>query len=285
MAKRKAPRKKQLETRSVLSRVQGNLKELQREAETVLRVSALQGDRFGPIDLVLRKGEILGIAGAEGNGQVQFLRALAGVERATGSTSCNGHELDTSSPVGPLKAGVVLLSGDRARESLFPVLSVRANTTIQVLRRLGRVGVVRRRRERRTVDGLAQRLHIRMTSIEQPVQSLSGGNQQKVALTRPFLRGDVKVILAEEPTQGVDVGARFDIYDALRAKTREGVAAIVKSSDPLELAGLCDRVVVMSRGRIVQELRGDELGERRIVEAIVGSGAAPRPSSSEGTAQ
>jgi len=255
------------------------------EAETVLRVSALQGDRFGPIDLVLRKGEILGIAGAEGNGQVQFLRALAGVERAAGSTSCNGHELDTSSPVGPLKAGVVLLSGDRARESLFPVLSVRANTTIQVLRRLGRVGVVRRRRERRTVDGLAQRLHIRMTSIEQPVQSLSGGNQQKVALTRPFLRGDVKVILAEEPTQGVDVGARFDIYDALRAKTREGVAAIVKSSDPLELAGLCDRVVVMSRGRIVQELRGDELGERRIVEAIVGSGAAPRPSSSEGTAQ
>ena len=110
-----------------------------------------------------------------------------------------------------------------------------------------------------------------MASIEQPVQSLSGGNQQKVSLTRPFLRGDVKVILAEEPTQGVDVAARFDIYDALRAKAEEGVAIIVKSSDPLELAGLCDRVVVMSRGTIVDEIRGDELGERRIVEAIVGS--------------
>ncbi len=253
------------------------------EAEAVLTVSALQGDRFGPIDLVVRKGEILGIGGAEGNGQVQFLRALAGVERATGTASCNGRELDTSSPLGPLKAGVVLLSGDRTRESLFPVLSVRANATIQVLRRLGRLGVVRRRRERRTIDGLAQRLRIRMASIEQPVQSLSGGNQQKVSLTRPFLRGDVKVILAEEPTQGVDVGSRFDIYDALRAKTSEGVAAVVKSSDPLELAGLCDRVIVMSRGRIVRELRGDELGERRIVEAIVGSGAAARQSSSEGT--
>ncbi len=251
------------------------------EAETVLTVSALQGDRFGPIDLVLHKGEILGIAGAEGNGQVQFLRALAGVDRATGRASCNGHELDTSSPLGPLRAGVVLLSGDRTGESLFPVLSVRANTTIQVLRRLGRAGVVRRRRERDTIEGLAGRLRIRMASIEQPVQSLSGGNQQKVSLTRPFLRGDVKVILAEEPTQGVDVGSRFDIYDALRAKTREGVAAIVKSSDPLELAGLCDRVIVMSRGRIVQELRGDELGERRIVEAIVGSGAAMHRSSSE----
>ena len=130
-------------------------------------------------------------------------------------------------------------------------MSVRANTTIQVLRPLGRLGFVRRRRERRTVDDLVRRLRIRMASIEQPVQSLSGGNQQKVSLTRPFLRGDVKVILAEEPTQGVDVGARFDIYEALRAKANEGVAVIVKSSDPLELAGLCDRVIVMSRGQAV----------------------------------
>jgi ribose transport system ATP-binding protein len=112
-----------------------------------------------------------------------------------------------------------------------------------------------------------------MASIEQPVQSLSGGNQQKVSLTRPFLRGDISVILAEEPTQGVDVAARFDIYDALRAKAREGVAIVVKSSDPLELAGLCDRVVVISRGKIVDEIRGEKLSERRIVEAIVGSRA------------
>jgi ribose transport system ATP-binding protein len=243
-----------------------------RPSEVLLDVSGLRGERFGPIDLKVDKGEILGIAGAEGNGQAPFLRALAGVERPTGTASCNGEALDTKSPLGALRAGVVLLSGDRARESLFPVLSVRANTTIQVLRRLGRFGVVRRRRERRTIDDLVRRLRIRMASVEQPVQSLSGGNQQKVSLTRPFLRGEVKIILADEPTQGVDVGARFDIYEALRAKANEGVAIIVKSSDPLELAGLCDRVVVMSRGRIVDEIRGEELGERRIVEAIVGSG-------------
>jgi ribose transport system ATP-binding protein len=245
--------------------------------EVLLTVSALGGDRFGPIDLEVAKGEILGIAGAEGNGQVQFLRALAGAERASGRAVCDGKELDTRSPLGPLRAGVVLLSGDRARESLFPVLSVRANTTIQVLRRLGRLGILRRGREQRTIDDLARRLRIRMASIEQPVQSLSGGNQQKVSLTRPFLRGDVKLILAEEPTQGVDVAARFDIYDALRAKAREGVATIVKSSDPLELSGLCDRVIVMSRGRIVDEISGDELGERRIVEAIVGSRVSAVP--------
>jgi ribose transport system ATP-binding protein len=250
--------------------------EREAEREVLLAVSGLRGDRFGPIDLEVASGEIVGIAGAEGNGQVQFLRALAGAERATGTATCAGKQLDSSSPLGPLRAGVVLLSGDRASESLFPVLSVRANSTIQVLRRLGKLGLLNRRRERRTVGELVQRLSIRAASIEQPVQTLSGGNQQKVSLTRPFLRGDVKVILAEEPTQGVDVAARFDIYGALRDKSKEGVATIVKSSDPLELAGLCDRVVVMSRGLIVDEIPGDELGERRIVEAIVGSRAGAR---------
>ncbi len=250
----------------------------EREAgrKVLLAVSGLRGDRFGPIDLEVASGEIVGIAGAEGNGQVQFLRALAGAERATGTVTCDGMELDSSSPVGPLRAGVVLLSGDRTSESLFPVLSVRANATIQVLRRLGRLGFLNRRRERRTVNGLVKRLSIRTASIEQPVQTLSGGNQQKVSLTRPFQRGDVRVILAEEPTQGVDVASRFDIYGALREKAKEGVATIVKSSDPLELAGLCDRVLVMSRGQIVDEIPGDELGERRIVEAIVGSRASAR---------
>ena len=249
----------------------------------LLTVSGLRGDRFGPIDLEVASGEIVGIAGAEGNGQVQFLRALAGAERATGTATCDGKQLDSSSPVGPLRAGVVLLSGDRVSESLFPVLSVRANSTIQVLRRLGGFGLLSRRRERRMVDDLVQRLSIRTASIEQSVQTLSGGNQQKVSLTRPFLRGDVKVILAEEPTQGVDVAARFDIYGALREKAKEGVATIVKSSDPLELAGLCDRVVVMSRGKIVEEIPGDELGERRIVEAIVGSRAGARETAPEGS--
>jgi ribose transport system ATP-binding protein len=241
-------------------------------SETCLEVAGLQGDRFGPIDLRVHRGEILGIAGAEGNGQVQLLRSVAGVDRSIGTVRCNGAAVDTRSALGALRAGIVLLSGDRARESLFPVLSVRANTTVQVLRRFSRLGVLSRRSERDSILGLVRRLSIRMSSIEQPVQSLSGGNQQKVSLTRPFLRGSVHAILTDEPTQGVDVGSRFDIYQALRGKAREGVAVVVKSSDPLELAGLCDRVVVMSRGRIVDEIPAAELSERRIVEAFVGSG-------------
>jgi len=244
--------------------------------DVCLEISEFKGDRFGPIDLTVHKGEILGIAGAEGNGQVQFLRALAGAEHSTGSVSCNGTNLVAQSPIGALRAGVVLLSGDRARDSLFSVLSVRANTTIQVLGRFGHVGLLRRGREADAVGGLVRRLKIRAASIEQPVLSLSGGNQQKVSLTRPFLRGAVHAILADEPTQGVDVGSRFDIYEALRGKAREGVAVIVKSSDPLELAGLCDRVIVISRGEIVDEIPGTELSERRIIEAIVGSRREPR---------
>jgi ribose transport system ATP-binding protein len=164
----------------------------------------------------------------------------------------------------------MLLAGDRKREALFPVLGVRSNATIQVLSRLSRVGWVRQRQERNVVAGLVKRLKIRTPSLEQPVQFLSGGNQQKVALTRAHLRESVKVILADEPTQGIDVRSRFDIYEALHSKATEGAAIIVKSSDPIELSGFCDRVMVMSRGQIIHEISGSELSERRIIEAIVG---------------
>ena len=239
--------------------------------QVLLEVSGLQGERFGPVDLELGKGEILGVAGAEGNGQGDLLRCLAGVDRGVGSIKCSGRAVDAGSPLGALRAGILLLSGERMRDSLFPVLGVRTNSTIQVLDRFTRAGWIRGRKEREAVTGLVRRLKVRTPSIEQPVRFLSGGNQQKVVLGRPFLRGDLHVILADEPTQGVDVRSRFDIYEALRAKAGEGIAVIVKSSDPIELAGLCDRVIVMSRGVVVDEIQESELSERRIIAAIVGA--------------
>ena len=236
--------------------------------DVLLEVSGLQGHRIGPVDLVVRRGEIVGIAGAEGNGQHELLRCIAGVERSTGLVSCNGRKVDVRSPFGALRGGIMLLSGDRMGESLFPVLGVRSNTTLQVLERFSRLGVVVRRREQAVVRELVRRLRLKTPSTEQQVRFLSGGNQQKVSLSRPFLR-DVHVILADEPTQGVDVGSRFDIYEALRARADDGVGMIVKSSDPLELAGLCDRVLVVSRGRIIEEILAPDLTERRIIEGIV----------------
>jgi ribose transport system ATP-binding protein len=239
-----------------------------------VRVVGFRGRRFGPLDLAVRAGEILGVAGAEGNGQDELLRCLAGMERpAAGTVECAGRPVDLRSPYAALRAGIVFLSGDRTRESLFPVLGVRSNATLQILRRFSRGGWVARGKETQVVGDLVRRLKVRTPSVDQPVRFLSGGNQQKVALMRPFLRGNLRLIIADEPTQGVDVRSRFDIYEALRAKAGEGVALLVKSSDPLELAGLCDRVVVISRGRVVDEIHGDDLSEKRIIEAIVGSKA------------
>jgi ribose transport system ATP-binding protein len=235
----------------------------------VLHVEGMRGERFGPVDLTVDGGEIVGLAGAEGNGQDRIIRALAGVEPIEeGQVHLDGEPCRWQSPAAALARGVVLLSGERLRESLFPVLGVRVNATVQVLRRFSRLGWLRRRRETRAVSDVTERLQTRTPSIDHPVRFLSGGNQQKVVLSRPFLR-PVRVLLAQEPTQGVDVGSRFEIYDALRQQTAGGVGMVVQSSDPLELAGLCDRVVVVSRGRIVDELRDGDLTADRITAAIV----------------
>lgn len=240
------------------------------DASVVLNVTGLQGEFFGPVSLKLRRGEILGIAGVEGNGQGDFFQTLSGIiPPKRGLVRVDGKHVDLTSPVGALRSGIMLLAGDRKREALFLVLGVRSNASIQMLHRLSRFGWVRRSLERSLVSQVIERLKIRTPSLEQPVQFLSGGNQQKVSLSRIHLRKNVKVILADEPTQGVDVRSRFDIYEALRAKANDGAAIIIKSSDPIELSGFCDRVMVMSRGQIINELAGDELSERRIIEAIV----------------
>jgi len=239
------------------------------ERREVLVVDGLQGQSFGPVSFTLESGEIVGVAGAEGNGQPQLFDCLAGRQPPrAGRVVRDGRELMLISTHEAVRAGIMLLPGDRKLEALMPVLGVRVNTTIQSLRRLTAFGFLRRRKERRAVEELITRLEIRTPSQEQPVQFLSGGNQQKIAVARSFLE-EPSVILAYEPTQGVDVGSRFDIYSALRARSDAGTALLVKSSDPLELAGLCDRVLVMSRGQIIEEIPGDELDERRIVEAIV----------------
>lgn len=239
------------------------------EEREVLVVDGLQGQSFGPLSFTLTSGEVVGIAGAEGNGQPQLFDCLAGRQPPkAGRVVCGDKDLLLISTHEAVRAGVMLLPGDRKHEALMPVLGVRVNATVQTLRRFSVLGFLRRRAGRKTVQGLVERLRIRTPSLEQPVQFLSGGNQQKVAVARTFLR-EPTVILAYEPTQGVDVGSRFDIYEALRSRTDGGAALLVKSSDPLELAGLCDRVLVMSRGQIIEEIPGDELDELRIVEAIV----------------
>lgn len=237
--------------------------------QDVLVVDGLQGQTFGPVSFTLESGEIVGIAGAEGNGQPELFDTLAGrVPPKAGLVACEGKDLSLISTQEAIRNGIMLLPGDRKHESLMPVLGVRVNATVQSLRQFGILSFLKRRSERRAVEQLIEELEIRTPSLEQPVEFLSGGNQQKVSVSRTFLKNP-SVIMAYEPTQGVDVGSRFDIYDALRARSNRGAAILVKSSDPIELSGLCDRVLVMSRGQVVEEIPGDELNEVRIVEAIV----------------
>ena len=239
------------------------------EREEILVVDALQGQSFGPVSFTLEAGEVVGIAGAEGNGQPQLFDTLMGrTPPRAGRVFCRGKELTLVSTHEAITAGIMSLPGDRKREALMTVLGVRVNATIQSLNRFSLLSFLRRGAERKRVRELVDELEIRTPSLEQPVEFLSGGNQQKVSVSRTFLK-DPAVILAYEPTQGVDVGSRFDIYQALRARTNEGAAMLVKSSDPIELSGLCDRVLVLSRGQIIEEIPGDELDEVRIVEAIV----------------
>ena len=239
------------------------------EATEILVVDSLQGQSFGPLSFTLEAGEIVGIAGAEGNGQPQLFDTLAGrTPPRAGRVECDGRELTLISTHETVDAGIMLLPGNRKVEALMGVLGVKVNSTVQSLGEFSLLGWLRRGAERKAVGDLVEQLEIRTPSLEQPVEFLSGGNQQKVSVARSFLE-EPSVILAYEPTQGVDVGSRFDIYKALRTRSNDGAAILVKSSDPIELAGFCDRVLVMSRGTIIEEIPGDELDEVRIVEAIV----------------
>jgi ABC-type sugar transport system ATPase subunit/ribose/xylose/arabinose/galactoside ABC-type transport system permease subunit len=234
--------------------------------EPVMQVSALAGPGFGPVDLELRAGQIVGIAGADGNGQMALLRALAALDGGTSGTVRAGDRTlrRYSSAV---DAGVVYLSSDRKRESLFGGLTVADNLGIGVLGRLSSGGVMNPGREARFVAETVDRYRIRVGSPRQQPPELSGGNQQKVALGR-VLAMQPRVLLVDEPTQGVDVRSRMDIYRFLRAIADSGSAVVAVSSDASELGGLCDRIVVMSRGKVTAELAGRTATEESIVGAF-----------------
>jgi ribose transport system ATP-binding protein len=237
-------------------------------AGTGLAVRGLSNHAFQGVDLEIAPGEIVGLAGIAGNGQSEFLRALAGLEPGTGEVTLGGEQLKLSTPAAARHGGIAYLPADRHGEGLLMTLSVRENATLSSLSRFASHGLLSRRTEVKAVERECQELQIRTPSPETDVEALSGGNQQKVVLARAILSVP-KLILADEPTQGVDVGARVEIYRILREIAESGVPVLIASSDGLELEGLCDRVVVFSRGSVVGELAGDRVSEEQIARAIV----------------
>jgi ribose transport system ATP-binding protein len=230
----------------------------------LLQVESMSGHGFENISFSARKGEIVGVAGVVGNGQPAFLRALAGLDRATGSVTIGGRELSNRA----LLKSAAYMPADRLAEGLMVGMNVRENAALTALDRLKAGPFVSRRRELAAVEREVSELAVKAPSLEAPMSALSGGNQQKVVMARAML-ADPAILVADEPTQGVDVGARAEIYRILREVTARGVPVVIASSDPLELEGLCDEVIVMSRGHVVATLEGDAVTEERIVHAAI----------------
>jgi ribose transport system ATP-binding protein len=246
-------------------------KMIRRETDQpVLVAKNIRGDRLQGVDVEVWRGEVLGLAGVEGNGQRDFLRGLAGLTAVSGEIAVKGARVATSDPVGAQKCGIIFLPGDRHAEGLLLSLSVRENLTLLVLDTLTRFGLVSRERELALAGSYGSSLAIKAPSHETTISHLSGGNQQKVLFARS-MAANPAVFLADEPTRGVDAGARIELYKIIRDVAAKGAGVVVLSSDAIELQGLCDRVLVFSRGKVVRSLTGDELTEENITGAAIGS--------------
>jgi ribose transport system ATP-binding protein len=239
---------------------------IEADGPPALVVEGLSGDGFSDVSFTGHRGEIIGVAGVVGNGQTELLRALAGLTRSTGTVRIGDRDFSPRQ----LHNTSAYMPADRHHEGLMMTMSVRENAAVAALDRLRTGRLVSRRREVELVGAELGALNVKARSMESPVTALSGGNQQKVVMARALL-SQPTILLADEPTQGVDVGARAEIYRILREVSAGGVPVIVASSDAKELEGLCDRVIVMSRGHVVATLSGDEVTEERMVHAAVSS--------------
>lgn len=226
---------------------------------------------FSNLSFGVRAGEIVGFGGIQGNGQADVARALFGLVPCAGSVMLDGNQARFKAPAHAIKAGLVYVPGDRHREGLFMPHSIRENLSVPHLAEWAGLGRIPSARERQETRDAMSRFAIKAASGEQAVRTLSGGNQQKVVLGR-WTVGDPKVYVFEDPTRGVDVATKLEIYRRIRALADAGAAVILVASDLLELIGLSDRILVFSKGRIVDEIAGAEATEERIVGSAVEAG-------------
>jgi len=240
--------------------------------EVVLAARGLSSSAAGihDVSLAVRAGEVLGLAGLVGAGRTELARVLFGLERAdAGRILIAGRCADIRSPADAIGCGIAYVPEDRRRHGVVMEMSVAANTTLAILRRICSVGMIRRGQERRIAEGFVERLGVKTPSIDAPVGDLSGGNQQKVALAR-WLAAEPAVIILDEPTQGVDVGAKSEIHRLMCELAGRGMAVIMISSELPEVLAMSDRVAVMRQGRIVGELARAEATQERVLAMALG---------------
>ncbi|MFE0464202.1 sugar ABC transporter ATP-binding protein [Kitasatospora sp. NPDC058965] len=231
--------------------------------------------RLRDVSFDVHPGEVVGLGGLLGSGRSETAKAVVGAPAGeAGSVEVGGRPLARRSPAAAIRAGVVLLAEDRKAEGIVPNLSVRENIVLAALPRLSRAGLVSRARQDEIVRLFVDRLRIKTAGPDQKVGDLSGGNQQKVLLAR-WLCLHPEVLLLDEPTRGIDVGAKAEVRALIESLAADGLGVLLISSDPQELIEGSDRVVVLKDGRVVGELTGDQVDEPSLLAALAGGTPAP----------
>jgi ribose transport system ATP-binding protein len=241
-----------------------------RTGEPVLDVSGLtRRGEFEDVSLQVRPGEIVGLAGLVGSGRSEILETVYGARKAgAGTVRVDGRRLRNGSVQSAVAAGVGLAPEERKSQALLLDQPVAHNMSLSTLGRFSRLGFLRHGDEHSAAVEQADSLQLRPTGVDRAVRTLSGGNQQKVVLARWLLRG-CRVLLLDEPTRGVDVGARSEIYGLVRRLADDGVAVVVVSSEIPEVLGLADRVLVVSDGRVVHEGPAEDIDEHRVLDLVM----------------
>jgi ribose transport system ATP-binding protein len=237
----------------------------------VLAARGLRGRGVDGVDLELRTGEIVGLTGLAGAGASELLALLFGDAPITaGELRVDGRASGRWSRRAAMRAGLALVPADRRHQAIFPELSVRENLSAATVSRYWSGGRLAERRERRDAAADAGSYLVRAASLSQPIATLSGGNQQKVMLAR-WLRRAPRLLLLDEPTQGVDVGARRELWAIVRRAVDDGACALAASSDVEDLVGVCDRILVVRDGRIAHEVADGPLDAGRITQLLHGT--------------
>jgi ribose transport system ATP-binding protein len=249
--------------------------------QPLLELRGVSADVLRDFDLTLHAGEIVGVAGVDGSGRDEVAAAIFGGRPRRGDVRCGDIELPACRPDVAIAASIGYVPGDRAAAGLILDMNIRENFTLPSLRDFWRHLVLNNRRERADVSAWNRRLGVRTETAEKPVSVLSGGNQQKVVIGK-WLRLEPKVLLLDEPTQGVDVAAKADIHRLLDDYAGRGAAVLVSSSDETELVRLCSRVLVLDHGRVTAEFAGGQVNRAAIARASLGG--QPRNHQQNGTA-
>jgi ABC-type sugar transport system ATPase subunit len=241
------------------------------EPRAVLRVEGLVAPGVRDVSFEVRAGEIVGLAGLVGAGRSELAHAIFASSRATAGLAEVDGASGWRSPAGALRAGVALIPESRKRDGLMLGRPVRENVSVASLRSMSRSGIVRRREERVAVSGAIERSALD-TPVERPAGTLSGGNQQKLLFARALLVRP-RLLIADEPTRGIDVGARHSLYELLTSLAAEGMGILLISSEVEEVLGLAHRVLVMRAGRIAAVLEGARMTEGALLEAAFATDA------------